>query len=134
MLAVGAPFTATSAGPDAGAAYIYLKGSTAWPKKPSVSLTDPTSPPSEFGASVALSWRFLLVCAPGATNSEGAAYIYKRVNAAEWPDSPTLSLKEPGTAGGSGQFCSDSSISTSIAFIGASNGDTGKGSAFVFKA
>ena len=101
-LAVGAPLTGTSAGADAGATYIYLKGSTAWPKKPSVSIADPTSAPSDFGASVALSWRFLLVCAPGANGSEGAAYIYKRVNAAEWPNSPTLTLSEPGTPGGSG--------------------------------
>jgi hypothetical protein len=133
-LAVGAPSTATSAGPDAGTAYIYLKGSTAWPKKPAVSLADPTSPPSDFGSSVALSWRFLVVCAPGVNGNDGAAYIYKRVNTAEWPKTPSLTLSQPGTTDGSAQFCADASISTSIAFIGASNGDTGTGTAYVFKA
>jgi hypothetical protein len=132
-LAVGAPSTATSAGPDAGAAYIYLKGSTAWPKKPTVSLADPTSPPSDFGTSVALSTTFLVVCAPGVNDNDGAAYIYKRVNTAAWPKAPTLSLRQPGTSDGSAQFCADSSISTSIAFIGASNGDMGIGTAYVFK-
>jgi len=134
QLAVGAPFTATSAGSDAGATYIYLKGSTAWPKKPTVSLGDPTSPPSDFGTSVALSDKFLVVCAPSANGNDGEAYIYKRVNTAEWPKTPTLSLSEPGSTGGSARFCADASISTSIAFIGDSTGDTGIGTAYVFKA
>jgi hypothetical protein len=133
-LAVGAPSTATSAGSDAGAAYIYLKGASAWPTKPSVSLADPASPPSDFGSSVALSDKFLAVCAPGVNVDDGAAYIYKRVSTAKWQKTPALSLSEPGTTAGSEGFCADSGISTSTAFFGASSGDMGIGAAYLFKA
>ena len=89
----------------AGAAYIYVKGATSWPRHPTVTLADPAGTAGdEFGTSVAIDGDTIVVGAPGAASGTGAAYVYVK-GAAGWPTTPTATLPGPGGAarGGFGQ-------------------------------
>jgi hypothetical protein len=83
--------------PDAGAAYIYVKGASGWPERPTVRLSDPTAKLHDwFGYSVAVSGNTAVVSATAASSYAGAAYIYVK-SASGWPEQPTVSLSDPAT-------------------------------------
>lgn len=87
---VGAPST----GAGAGAAYIYVKGSSGWPTKPTVTLTDPRATTGDlFGYSVAVSGNTAVV-ADGSENNV-ATYLYVR-GSSGWPTIQTATLASPG--------------------------------------
>lgn len=78
-----------------GAAYIYVKGASGWPRRPTVALADPTATSGDsFGISVAVSGRTVVVCDATANSDRGAAYIYVR-RASGWPNKPTATLANP---------------------------------------
>ena len=78
--------------PGAGSAYIYTKGTTGWPKKPTATLADPAATAGDsFGGAVAVSATTAVV---GAYNGD-AAYVYVK-GSSGWPTSPTTSLADPG--------------------------------------
>jgi len=63
---------------DDGAAYIYVKGASSWPTKPTAALADPAAKKGDdFGNSVAVSGRTAVIGAPYASSAAGVAYIFK---------------------------------------------------------
>ncbi|MFZ0666800.1 MAG: hypothetical protein WAM97_13690 [Acidimicrobiales bacterium] len=70
---VGAPRTHFSE----GATYIYTRVASGWPAMPTSTLADPGNNDSdEFGNSVAVSGKTVVVGTPGAGSNSGAAYVY----------------------------------------------------------
>ncbi len=106
---------------DTGAAYIYLKGLSGWPKTPTVTLADPAATPNafdDFGYSVALSGTAAIVGRPGASGYGGIAYIYEK-GASGWPATPTAALADPGPAEGLHYFGLSVAVSGSTVIVGA---------------
>ena len=88
---VGAPNSAEYA----GAAYIYVKGTSGWPSTPTATLNDPAATSGDgFSNSVAISGTTAVVGAPDTNTPAGAAYIYEE-GASAWPTSPTVTLADP---------------------------------------
>ncbi len=83
-----------SANSGAGAAYIYVKGTTRWPTTPTVTLHDPAATANGFGEAVAVSGSTIVVGAFGSNSNTGAAYIYVK-GTADWPTTPTVTLQDP---------------------------------------
>jgi hypothetical protein len=60
------------------AAYIYSRGASNWPTKPTAALMDPSpSSNDQFGQALAASGNAVLVGAPGGNNGAGLAYMFK---------------------------------------------------------
>jgi hypothetical protein len=77
---------ADGANSNAGAAYIYVKGSSGWPTAPTATLADPPAAAGDvFGHSVAVSGGSAVVGAVGTNTGAGAAYIFR--SAADESDS-----------------------------------------------
>jgi hypothetical protein len=124
---VGANGTTNSA----GAAYIYVKGSSGWPTTPTATLTDPAAKGGDlFGSSVALSGNTAVVGANGTANSAGAAYIYVR-GSSGWPNKPTATLSDPATTSGD-SFGSTVALSEHTAVVGANGTGSGVGAAYIY--
>lgn len=60
-----------------GPVFIYAKGASGWPTKPTAGMTDPSKAAEYFGYSVAVSGKTGVVGAWGTRRVAGAAYIYK---------------------------------------------------------
>jgi hypothetical protein len=58
-------------------AYIYVKGATGWPTKPTATLSDPAATADDLFGEVAVSGKTAVVGAYGANSDAGVAYIYK---------------------------------------------------------
>ena len=100
-----------------GEAYVYVKGSSGWPTKATVSLVNPNPYFYDyFGYSVALSGDTAVVGAFSATGI-GSAYIYAKTTSG-WPSTPTAMLADPG-ASSADQFAYSVSVSGGTAIIGA---------------
>jgi hypothetical protein len=101
----------------AGAAYIFIKGASGWPSKPTVTLKNPGPTAGEFGDSVALSGNTAIVGAAATSGDSGAAYIY--VNGGSgWPTTPTVTLADP-AATAQDLFGSSVAVSGDTAMVGA---------------
>jgi hypothetical protein len=125
---VGAPQTKSFA----GAAYIYSKGASGWPKQPNTTLSDPAATPDdEFGISVAMLGNYALVGAFGTSSSAGAAYIYVK-GWSGWPTHPTTTLSDP-AATTLDQFGVSVAMSKKTAVVGADNTSSGAGAAYIYK-
>jgi hypothetical protein len=80
---------------DAGAAYIYVRGSSGWPTTPTATLNDPDNTANDrFGSSVAVSGKNIVVGAPSTDTTDSAAYVYVRATSG-WPTTPTATLNDP---------------------------------------
>jgi len=115
----------------AGVAYIYVKGTSGWPKKPIAILADPSATGMDsFGWSVAVSKNTVLVGADGTDSGSGAAYIYVKT-ASGWPTKPTTTLLDP--AASRDEFGSSVAVSggTVVVSADAANSDTGKAYIYV---
>jgi hypothetical protein len=96
-----------------GKAYIYVKGPSGWPSKPTVTLVNPNPSPQElFGSSVAVSADTAIVGASGS----GSAYLYTK-EASGWPSKPTAALTVAN--GPSDEFGYSVSIYGDTAIVGA---------------
>jgi hypothetical protein len=63
---------------EAGAAYIYVKGASGWPTKPTIKLKDPAATADNGrGSSLAVSGKTAVVGAYDTNSEAGAAYMYK---------------------------------------------------------
>jgi hypothetical protein len=122
-------------GSDAsGAAYIYVKGASAWPTTPTATLLDPGARYGDyFGWSVAVSGKTAVVGAYGtelATDYGGAAYVYVE-GASGWPTAPTVTLKDPPAVESDG-FGTSVAVSGKITVVGADGADTDAGAAYIY--
>jgi hypothetical protein len=124
---VGAPSTNVAA----GAAYIYVKGASGWPTTPTATLSNPTATQSEiFGETVAVSGTTVVVGAPDANSSDGAAYIYVK-GASGWPTMPTTTLSDPAAAVDD-SFGSAVGVSGTTVVVGAPNTNSSSGASYIY--
>ena len=83
VVAVGAREDDTTAGPDAGSAYIFTRSGTTWTEQQKLSPNDPFNG-DRFGVSVALSFGNLVVGAAEkaliSPNGQGAVYYFTQIN------------------------------------------------------
>jgi hypothetical protein len=102
----------TGGQPDAGTAYIYVKGTAGWPAQPTVTLYDPPSLDSaDFGVSVAASGDTVVIGAGGVqSGGPGVVYVYTK-GADGWPATPTATLPDP-------QFTRDDGFGASVSLSG----------------
>ena len=117
----------------AGAAYIYVRGTTGWSTAPTATLSDPAAPRKEdFGYSVALQGRNkrAVVGAPG--SSGGAAYIYV-MRASGWSTTPTATITDPLASRGD-DFGGSVAVFHNTAVVGAFCSDVCTGAAYIYKA
>ena len=111
-----------------GAAYIYVKGASGWPTKPTATLSDPASTADDdFGSSVAVSGNIVVVGAYGTKKWAGAAYIYVK-GASGWPKTPSVTLKDP-AATAYDYFGSSVAVSGGTAVIGT---NSSAGAAYIY--
>lgn len=111
----------------AGAAYIYLKGTSGWPTAPTVTLSAPPTSVALFGQAVSISGTTALI-GVGATS----AFIYIK-GSSGWPTSPTATLSDPaGTANdGFGMVAAESGTT---AVVGALYSTPTSGEAYIYRA
>ncbi len=118
---------------EAGRAYIYVKGASGWPNKPTTTLVDPmTHGLTNFAISVAVSGKKVVVGSSYARSEKGVAYIYVK-GASGWPTIPTATLSDPGATEGDA-FGFSVGVSGRTALIGAFGGDADPGMAYIYKA
>jgi hypothetical protein len=115
----------------AGAAYIYVKGTSGWPTKPTVTLADPATTSNDgFGFSVAVSGNTAVVGAPGTNSSAGAAYVYVK-GTSGWPTKPRATLADPATTSDD-KFGSSVAVSGNTAVVGALGTNFNTGAAYIY--
>ena len=124
-LLVGAPGTDSRA----GAAYIYLKGRSGWPSRPTFTLQDPAQG-AYFGSTVALSGSTIVVGAPYTRSGTGAAYIYTEGRLG-WPTRPTTTLGDPVVRGGD-LFGISVAVSGPTVLVGAKRTNASRGAAYLY--
>jgi hypothetical protein len=109
-------------------AFIYAKGTSGWPTKPTVSLKPPSGAQA-FGASVAISGTTAVVGAPFTGSLNGSAFIYAK-SASGWPTTPTATLTDP-PANGNDDFGAVA-ISGNVIIVGAPGTNSNAGSAYIY--
>ncbi len=118
-----------------GAAYIYVKGASGWPTKPTTTLSDPAATSGDyFGAPVVVSGKTAIIGAPNTKSHAGAAYIYVK-GAFGWPTTPATTLSDPAaTSGGYFGFSAAVSGQTAeqTAVIGAFGTSSSAGTAYIY--
>ena len=115
----------------AGAAYIYVEGSSGWPTAPTVTLDDPTDHDTDFfGLSVAVSGNTIVVGAAGTNGLAGAAYIYVE-GSSGWPTAPTATLADP-AATVDDRFGISVAVSGNTVIVGADGGEVFAGAAYIY--
>jgi hypothetical protein len=117
-----------------GAAYIYSRGTAGWPATPTATLADPAATPSsdDFGASVAVSDRTIVVGSDSINSSSGAVYTYRR-GTAGWPTTPAATLADPAATPGTDFFGSTVAVDGDTAVAGAWGTLGDIGAAYVFR-
>jgi hypothetical protein len=122
---IGSPGT----GQGAGEAYIYAKGRQGWSPVPQASLSDPGGKVNdEFGFSVAVAGKTVVVGAWGIGSENGATYIYAK-GPHDWPTTPTAGL--PGATYGHLGYAV--AASGSVLVVGAPYGLTYVGAADIYQ-
>ncbi|MFZ0666801.1 MAG: hypothetical protein WAM97_13695 [Acidimicrobiales bacterium] len=118
---------------DTAAAYIYTKTSSGWPATPTATLEEPAATSHDnFGGSVAISHKTIVIGASQADGDAGVAYSYvERVSG--WRSKPTATLSPPAPASNYGGFGWSAAVSGSTAFIGAFGADSYAGPVFIIR-
>jgi FG-GAP repeat protein len=130
---VGADGTADGTNSFAGAAYIYVKGSSGWPTTPTATLADPAATSDDsFGASVAVSGNTAVIGAPNTAGDAGAAYIYV-TGSSGWPTTPTATLADPAATSHDVFGGSVAAVSGHTAAVGAYGTNTYAGAAYLYR-
>jgi hypothetical protein len=112
--AVGISGTTTVVTTNASVAYVYQKGTTAWPTTPTTTLPDPPGGFSQdnFGISVSVSPVAIVIGDnDSGANGGGQAYIYTSIDGT-WLSEPTATLSDPGS--GSTAFADEFGKSVSV--------------------
>jgi FG-GAP repeat len=113
-----------------GAAYIYVDNGT-WPATPTKVLNDTAATGNdEFGFSVSLTGKAVIVGAPGTDSFTGAAYAYVK-GATSWPTTASVSLADPG-AEANDYFGLSVFVAGKNAIIGAPGTDSLDGAAYIY--
>jgi hypothetical protein len=73
----------------------------------------------------------VVVGAPGTSDGIGAAYIYAKGSATEWPTTPTATLSDPGATSGD-SFGQSVTVSEKTVVVGAPITDDFVGAAYVY--
>jgi hypothetical protein len=118
-----------------GIAYIYAKGASGWPAKPTVTLTDNVTGAADFGAAVAVSGSVAIVGAPGTfnlTGVAGGAFFYVK-GGSGWPAAPTAAVALSSHAGAQ-DFGAAVAVSGPTAVIGSFGADQAGGKAYIYQA
>ncbi len=127
---VGAP----GADSGAGAAYIYVDGTSGWGTAPNTTLPDPEATAGdEFGSSVGLlrwSGTTAVVGASGTRSHAGAAYVYDN-GPSGWATTPVAAFSDP-AATGADEFGSSVAMSAKSALIGAYGTRSSAGAAYIY--
>lgn len=124
---------ASGADDSAGAAYIYVKGTSSWPTSPTVTLVDPVSGQNFFGRSVSISENIAVVGAYDAAAGAGVAYVYGTNGGnSQWSSTPFLTLTSPDGSASFGSAVSAEGQSLSV-IVGADSADSGAGAAFIYE-
>jgi len=129
---VGGPHSGASLG-AAGTVYVFARSGTSWAEQPKVTASD-GAPYDEFGASVSVFGDTLVVGAPRAAATAGAAYVFAR-HAAPWTEQAKLSASAPDVTAGD-HFGQSVSVAGDTVVVGAPDDDRplaySGGSAYVF--
>ena len=113
----------------AGATYIYVKGASGWPTKPTAKLQDPAATAGDdFGISVAVSGTTAVVGAAETKSGAGAAYIYVK-GASGWPTTPTAKLSDGATGG---DFGYSVAVSGTTVVVSAVSAKSSTGAAYIY--
>jgi hypothetical protein len=120
-------------GSEAGAAYIYTKGTTAWPSTPTATLPDPPGgfPGDNFGTAVSVSGSVVVVGdnVAGPTGG-GQAYLYTTIDST-WVTEPVATLTDPG-GNLADEFGRAVAVSNGAVIVGAPGTGTGEGAAYMY--
>lgn len=121
--AVAITGTTVVVGTEAQVAYIYQRGTTAWPTSPTTTLPDPPGGFSQdnFGISVAASPTAIVVGDnDSGPNGGGQAFVYTAIDGT-WLSSPTASVDDPnsGLAGNADEFGKAVAVAAGTALVGA---------------
>ena len=112
-------------------AYVFVKGSTGWPKKPTAALKAPAGQTqAAFGTAVAVSGKTIVVTARAANNYAGVADIYEE-SGTRWPTAPNTTLSDP-AATAHDMFGDAAALSGGILVIGASGTNSSSGAAYIY--
>jgi len=128
-IVVGAPAPRTP-----GIAYIYARGTSGWPAKPTVTLQDNVTGAAAFGSAVAVSGATAVVGAYqtfNQTNSGGAFFYVK--GSSGWPAAPTASVALSSRSGAQ-DFGAAVAVSGPAAVIGSFGADQAGGKAYIYQA
>lgn len=126
-IVVGAPGTKT----NAGAVYIYVKGASGWPTTPTMALTDPEATAGDdFGRSVAVSGKTILVGGSDPSGAVGTAYIYAE-GGSGWPSAPSFTIPDPAPRADD-EFGASVAVSGETAIVGAYAAKRVAGSAYIY--
>ena len=119
----------TSSG--AGTAYIYVKGTSAWRKKPTTTLQDPGAHSADyFGNSVAVAGNTVVVGAYNSNSGTGTAYIYVE-GTDGWSTTPTTTLQDPG-AHSADDYGDSVGVSGATVVIAAFGTNSSAGAAYIY--
>ena len=107
---------------EAGAVYVFVRDGATWSQQAYIKASDPTAH-ANFGTSVAIDGDTLVVGAPGASQGQGAIYVFER-SAGSWLQTARLQAPYPTIGDGLG-------VAVDMAGEWAVAGATGEGSGAV---
>jgi hypothetical protein len=129
LILVGAPGDDTEHGIDAGAIYVFLRGSENWSEQARIAPADAAASDA-FGTAVALQDDEAFGGAPAAAGGKGVAYVFRQ-DGADWPETDRL-VASDGRAGDA--FGHRLSVDGVDLIVGAPReGPFGSGAAYVFR-
>ncbi len=126
---IGAPWGDTTAGVDAGSAYVFTRSGSTWTRQTSVTASDGSANDC-LGVSVALFGDTAVIGAPGDDGYRGSAYVFTR-SGSTWVQQAKLTASDGAAADYFGDCVSVSGDTAIIGAAGESWG-TSSGAAYVF--
>ena len=115
---------------NAGAAYVFTRGSSGWVQRARLSAEDGTNN-DEFGISVAVDGDTVVVGAYGDDGNRGAAYVFTKTGGAWTSTTTAAKLTGSGTTGGD-RFGHSVAVVGDTVVVGAYQHDVNRGAAYVF--
>jgi uncharacterized repeat protein (TIGR01451 family) len=129
-LIVGAPGRDTTAGADAGAAYVFIRAGSFWLLQQTLLASDGFSL-DRLGSSVSISGETAVVGAPSHANGSGAAYVFVR-NGTSWTQQQQLLSPDAAVDDAFGDAVSIDADTVVVAEVGDDATALDAGAAFVF--